>query len=233
MGGTANPHGSVNHRRAELLVAKPSKPNQSVSLVYTPLNDAQRELADKWAESKLVILVGEAGTGKTTAGFSLAIQDLLAKRIDKIILCRPTVTVDEDIGFFPGDMNAKLLPWAASFADSLEGVSNQTLTDLAHSIELVPVGMLRGRTVRRAVLICDEAANLTRGQLKVICTRVGKGGKVVLCGDPDQTDLPARPNPLADAAKRVSKDHEAAVIQFTARDQVRDPFVSRILKLLG
>lgn len=214
-------------------MAKQQRASGPVELVYAPLNAGQRELAEGWAGAKFVVLMGTAGTGKTTAALAHALQDYQAKRIRKIMLCRPTVSTEEDIGFLPGDLSMKLAPWLAPFADTLGCISQSTLDDLSAFIEFVPAGMLRGRTVRDAVLIVDEAQNLTRAQVVCAATRVGRRGKVVLCGDPSQSDLPAHPNPLADAARRVRRVPGALTVQFTEADQLRDEFVSAVLKALA
>lgn len=200
-------------------------------VTYVPQNDPQRRLHDSWEESKLVILTGPAGTGKTAAALGEALSRAAKqqKNSSRLWLCRPTVAVEEDLGFLPGDLTAKLLPWLAPFGDCLGSLSHTTLLDLAAWCELVPLGMLRGRTISRGTLIVDEAQNATRSQLVCAATRVGNGGRVVLCGDPEQADGFEALTSFASAVQHVPG---VTWIQFDDADQVRSPFVTLLLSAL-
>lgn len=207
-----------------------------IELTYTPLNDAQKALREAWLDDgvRLVICTGPAGTGKTTAalGEALTAKQKQRKSNSKLWLARPIVAVDEELGFLPGDVNAKLLPWLAPFGDCLGSLSNSTLADLAAECELVPLGLLRGRTINHGTLICDEMQNATYSQLVCAATRCGDSGRVVLCGDPEQSDLGSDPNPLLEFANRVRKCKGVRWIKFTDADQRRSPFVSDLLRTL-
>lgn len=208
-------------------MAKPPK----LELAYEPRNDRQRLIRELWPQTRLLIATGEAGTGKTTAALGEALAEVAAGRSRRILLCRPTVAVEEELGFLPGDLNAKLGPWLSAFGDCLGEISNATLDSLLKDVvEMVPIGMLRGRTVSGGTLIVDEAQNCTERQLLCAATRVGRGGRVVLCGDPLQSDIATAPNPLTAFAKRVQKVKGVAWVQFEDEDQVRDEFVSALLR---
>lgn len=208
------------------------KPNgDGPDLRYTPRNDKQRHIREVWAQTRLMVVVGPAGTGKTTAALAEALSDVFAGRAERVWLARPVVGVEEELGYLPGDLGAKLGPWLAPFSDVLGDVSNQTLERLKGKWEPIPVGLLRGRTISRGTLIIDEAQNCTWSQLVCAGSRVGRGGRVVLCGDPDQSDLGASRSdvPLAVLAGRLKKVPGATVVQCTNRDQVRDEFVTAFL----
>lgn len=176
-------------------------------------------------------------THNTHSALAHALRDLIDRRIRKVILCRPTVACDEDLGFFPGTLEEKLGPWLGAFHDVLGEMSWSSLDQFidgegGRAVEVLPVGMVRGRTVKDAVLIADEAQNLTAAQIKLLCTRVGRNGKVVLCGDPSQSDIRIRPNPLAVAASKLAMVDGVELCKFTLTDQVRDPFVTAVLTAL-
>lgn len=207
------------------------KPDTSFDFV--PRNANQKRVREEWGDAKLLILTGPAGTGKTAAAVSMAFADVMRGESRKVMLCRPMVSVEEDMGFLPGSVEDKITPWLGAVQDTLGSMYSANLESLRGKFEAASVGMLRGRTVFKSTLIVDEAQNSTYQQLVCAATRVGSGGRVVLCGDPAQSDLGITPNPLETFAKRVCKAEGVVWIQFGLADQVRDPFVSRILKLLG
>lgn len=207
-----------------------------LEVLYQPRNASQRALAEKWAAAKLVLLVGPAGTGKSCSALAHALLDCLAGRARRLLLCRPAVACDEDLGFLPGDLDEKLGPWLGAFRDVLGDLSHARWEDVLAAdrfeVELLAAGMARGRTVKDGVLICDEAQNLTPAQIKCLATRVGRNGKVVLCGDPTQSDLRLAPNPLAAAAARLALVDGVELVKFAAADQLRDPFVTAVIDAL-
>lgn len=170
-------------------------------LLYKPRHQRQVEVGESWDRAKLLCLTGCAGSGKTTGPIFHALKDLLAGRIDKILVGRPAVTVGEQHGFLPGTLEEKLGPWLGAFADVI-GDKNWAAYRSTLNIEPIAVGMSRGRTVKRSVCIIEECQNLTRSQLRLLATRVGSGGKLVLCGDIDQCDLDY-PSPLDSFCDRM------------------------------
>lgn len=200
-------------------------------IYFKPRHPGQRRVAEVWDESSALVITGPAGTGKTSAALALALL-----KSPRVILCRPAVPVDEDLGFIPGDLSEKLQPWISPFADVLRDLSadGATLEKWGRKIEVVSIGLLGGRTVKDATLIVDEAQSATFKQLKMAITRVGEKGRVVLCGDYDQ---PARPgnvgvNPLKEIANRLTSVSGAAVVHFIPEWQQRSPFVQRVLEVL-
>lgn len=206
-----------------------------------PKTDNQRRVVEYWEDSQVVILLGIPGSGKTHLSLGLALRDALRHRRDdgpkpKIMLTRPMVGVDEEVGLFPGSAEEKLLPWMSPFLDVASNLVNESWEQLrqAVDIELVPFSMLRGRTVgRNQVLIADECQSATFNQLKCLLTRVGKGGKIVACGDPSQSDLfTADDCPLAEVARKIGTVNGVSVVRFTQIDQQRSTIVNEILDRL-
>lgn len=197
-------------------------------IIFRPRHPGQRRVAEVWDESQAIVITGPAGTGKTSISLALA----LAKS-PRVILCRPAVPVDEDLGFIPGDLSEKLAPWLAPFSDVLRDMSSTgaTLEKWGKKIEIVSVGLLGGRTIKDATLILDEAQNCTRRQLVMALTRVGENGRVVLCGDYDQSVIPG-PCALKDIASRLTSVSGAAVVHFLPEWQQRSEFVKRVLEVL-
>jgi phosphate starvation-inducible protein PhoH and related proteins len=226
-----------------------------LSLSYKPRSRAQREAESVWSDSRILFFFGPAGTGKSVAALGMAIRDAIAaytreraaKKVPeppdkddeqsvnkaRLWLTRPTVACDEELGFFPGDHDAKMAPWLNHFQDCLESFSKQGFESLKKvmKIETPSLGMIRGRTVRNGTILCDEMQNATYSQLKLVLTRLGEKSRIVICGDPDQSDkfTPAE-SPLVKAAKRLVEVPGVAVIRF--EEQLRDPLVGEILKRL-
>lgn len=220
-------------RKPETILPTTPPAEPPLTVHYTPKNDRQIQVRDVWDSVRLLILTGPAGCGKTSAAIGEAMTELLAGRTKKVMLARPLVSNDENIGFLPGTVEEKVLPWLGAFNDCLGNLCNKKLDKIMDRCEFVPVGMLRGRTVSNATLIVDESQNCTFKQLECAGTRVGRGGRVVLCGDPDQSDIRETPNPLAVFAETVKRVPGVLWVKFEAVDQVRDPFVTELLKSLS
>ena len=181
----------------------------------------------------MLTLTGPAGTGKTHAAIAHALEDLLAGRIEKILIGRPAVSLDEDHGFLPGamDMAGKLGPWLAPFGDVVGPSWPTLLRILGERIEPVAVGMIRGRTVRDAVMLVDEAQNLTLKQLKCLGTRPGPNGKVILSGDESQSDVAG--NRLVEFVGRMAPVRGFRAVAFLPEDQQRGEFVRAACEALA
>lgn len=206
-----------------------------------PKTSNQKKVVEYWPDATVLFLLGIAGTGKTHLSLGLALQDAFNYKRDngpkpKIMLTRAMVGVDEEPGWFPGGVEEKLLPWLAPFVDVLGNLTHDKWENLREEvdIELVPTSLLRGRTVgKNQVLIADEAQSMSYNQLKCLLTRVGKGGKVVVCGDPSQSDaFDAKTCPLADVAKRLNGLAGVSVVKFGKQDQQRSELVNAILERL-
>lgn len=155
------------------------------------LNEEQKEAKAKIISAPITVIKGMAGSGKTLVATQVALDMLFTKKVDKIIITRPTVS-KEDIGFLPGDIREKMDPWLAPIYHNLHMLYSkdkiQKLLD-DEIIEIVPFAFLRGRTFVDAFVIVDEAQNVTHSQMETVIGRLGKGSKMVICGDMAQIDL--------------------------------------------
>jgi len=155
------------------------------------LNDEQKLAKAKIIESPITVVKGMAGSGKTLVATQVALDMLFTKQVEKVIITRPTVS-KEDIGFLPGDIREKMDPWLAPIYHNLHMLYNkekiQKLLD-DEIIEIVPFAFLRGRTFLNSFVIVDEAQNVTHTQMETVIGRLGKGSKMVICGDMAQIDL--------------------------------------------
>ena len=155
------------------------------------LNDEQKIAKAKIIESPITVLRGMAGSGKTLVATQVALDMLFTKQVERIIITRPTVS-KEDIGFLPGDIREKMDPWLAPIYHNLHMLYNKDkiAKELDNgNIEIVPFAFMRGRTFLKAFVIVDEAQNVTHNQMETVIGRLGKGSKMVICGDMAQIDL--------------------------------------------
>jgi len=155
------------------------------------LNEEQKVAKNIILESKITLLAGKAGSGKTLLACQVALDGLFRRHYEKIIITRPTVS-KEDIGFLPGDLHSKMDPWVQPIYQnmfSLYGKDRVQPFIESGQIEIVPVSFMRGRTFLDSVIIVDEAQNVTNDQMEMIVTRIGKRSKMIICGDDGQIDL--------------------------------------------
>jgi phosphate starvation-inducible PhoH-like protein len=194
---------------------------------------AQRAYLEALARSELVFGVGPAGTGKTYLAVAHAVGLYLSGAVERIILSRPALEAGERIGFLPGDMKDKVDPYLRPLYDALHDMLHADYVDrriAAAEIEIAPLGFMRGRTFARAAVILDEAQNATVTQTKMFLTRLGEGSRMVLTGDPSQSDLPkGEMSGLADAVALLDGVEGVSVARFTSADVVRHPLVARII----
>jgi phosphate starvation-inducible PhoH-like protein len=196
----------------------------------TPVQKIYMEALRKYA---LVLGTGPAGTGKTYLAVAAAAAALSAGEVDRIILSRPAVEAGERLGFLPGDMKEKVDPYLRPLYDALYDVlpAHTVARGLTEgTIEIAPIAFMRGRTLRDAFIILDEAQNTTPQQMKMFLTRLGEGSRMVVNGDPSQVDLPfGITSGLAQATALLKGVEGVAHIAFTEADIVRHPLVSRIV----
>jgi len=182
----------------------------------------------------LVFGVGPAGTGKTFLAVAQAVADLKNNKVKKLILTRPVVEAGENLGFLPGDLKDKVDPYLVPLYDALyEMLGTETTTSLLEKgiIEIAPLAYMRGRTLENAFVILDEAQNTTKTQMKMFLTRLGFASKMVITGDPSQSDLPKGiPSGLNQALTILKDMEDIKIIEFDKLDVVRNPLVQRILE---
>jgi len=183
----------------------------------------------------LVLTVGPAGTGKTYLAVAQAVEALEEGRVARVVLSRPAVEAGENIGFLPGAMEDKLAPYLRPLYDALnERLGGKRLKALMQdgTIEIAPIGFMRGRTLNNAFIVIDEAQNCTYGQLKMLLTRLGWNSTMVMTGDPDQSDLLPELSGLKEVAARLDTLDDVAVVRLTDSDIVRHPLVAQMLTVL-
>lgn len=191
----------------------------------------------------LVIGIGPAGCGKTLLPCAHAIQGLARREVERIVITRPTVAADEQIGFLPGSLEEKMLPWMIPIYDCFkEYVSAQRLREymVNEEIEICPLSFMRGRTFHKSWIIADEVQNTTVNQMRTLLTRAGQGSKVVLTGDLAQCDFDAQHNGLQDFLRRYALFKEdgrleepsrprVEVVEFNESDVLRSELVKVVL----
>tara|TARA_B100001778_G_scaffold332052_1_gene337565 strand:+ start:350 stop:952 length:603 start_codon:yes stop_codon:yes gene_type:complete len=178
----------------------------------------------------IVIATGPAGSGKTMFGCQVAAEKLANKECKRLILTRPIVAADEDMGYLPGEMERKMEPWIRPMMDVFENYL--TRNQLEKHVCIEPLGFMRGRTFNDSFIIADEMQNSTPNQMKMLLTRLGDNSKMIVMGDLKQSDLGPR-NGLADLVKRT-KGLELEYIEHVIMDDediLRHPAVAEILKL--
>src|SRR3989338_3997527 len=202
--------------------------------VVTPKTKGQIEYIDAIKHFDLVFGLGPAGTGKTYLAIAMALNALQKGLVRRIILTRPAIEAGENLGFLPGDMVEKVLPYLRPIYDALydmmdaEKVEEYTEKGI---IEIAPLAYMRGRTLNDAFIILDEAQNCTADQMKMFLTRLGFDSKTVITGDLTQSDLPeGKPIGLINA-QEILKDIEGIkFIHLTGEDVVRHELVQRIIE---
>jgi phosphate starvation-inducible protein PhoH and related proteins len=194
----------------------------------------QKKYVEDISQYDLVFGVGPAGTGKTYLAVAKAVSDLKNNIVKKLILTRPVVEAGENLGFLPGDLKEKVDPYLVPLYDALyEMLGTQNTISLMEKgvIEIAPLAYMRGRTLENAFVILDEAQNTTKVQMKMFLTRLGFASKMVITGDPSQTDLPKGvPSGLNQALNILKGLDDIKIIEFEKIDVVRHPLVQRILE---
>ena len=203
--------------------------------LISPRNPAQKAYIDllRGADADLVFGVGPAGTGKTFLAVCYGASLLAARKIDKLIVARPALEAGERLGFLPGALEEKVDPYMLPVWDALnEALGQETVLKRRAEgrIEIAPLAFMRGRTLSHAFVIIDEAQNATIAQMRMVLTRLGEGSRMVVTGDPSQSDLPReQPSGLAHALDVLSGVEGCAIARFTGKDVVRHPLVARIV----
>jgi phosphate starvation-inducible PhoH-like protein len=219
--------------------AQRSHRQKNIELIPRTRNQEKLVLSLQNPNEHIVVTTGPAGTGKTYLAVLRAVQALRKNECKRIVLVRPAVAVDgEQHGFLPGDLNKKLEPWCLPLLDILhECYKPIEVTKMIEDkvIEMAPLSMMRGRTLKDVFLILDEAQNASPNQVKMLLTRIGEGSKFVITGDTAQSDKKVLSNGLADLTERLINNpvNGMIVCQFTNRDIQRHKLIGKILELYG
>ena len=199
-----------------------------------PKSAMQRKYVEAIQQRDIVFGIGPAGTGKTYLGVAMAVQALMQKQVNRIVLARPAVEAGERLGFLPGDLQEKVDPYLRPLYDALfDLVDYERVTRLLEKrvIEIAPLAFMRGRTLSDAFVILDEAQNTTSEQMKMFLTRIGFGSKAVITGDVTQIDLPTgKRSGLVEAERVLANIEGIEFIYFSDKDVVRHKLVQMIIK---
>ncbi|MCL2255503.1 MAG: PhoH family protein [Firmicutes bacterium] len=184
-------------------------------------------------KNKIVFGIGPAGTGKTYLSTALAVLALKKGEVQKIILTRPAIEAGEQLGFLPGDLNEKVDPYLRPLFDALGemlGAENYARLIEKQTIEVAPLAFMRGRTLKDAFIILDEAQNTTCEQMKMFLTRLGENSRMVINGDITQIDLaPKIKSGLKDAMEILNDVEDIKICHLSEKDIVRHELVRKIV----
>ena len=219
-----------NHHEDDIFKEK-RKPKTPIKFKIQ-LNEEQKQAKAKILNSTVTLLAGSAGSGKTLLACQIGLEKLFMREVDKVIITRPTVS-KEEIGFLPGDLREKMDPWVQPIYQNMYLLYDKEKVEKYINdgfIEIVPVSFMRGRTFVNSVVIVDEAQNVTHEQMEMIVTRIGKGSKMIICGDDNQVDLKQKRDSgfkfLYSASKKI-KNLEA----ISLKQNHRDPIVEDLINL--
>jgi phosphate starvation-inducible PhoH-like protein len=192
------------------------------------LNDEQKQAKAEILENTITLLAGQAGSGKTLLACNVALDGLFRRMYDKVIITRPTVS-KEEIGFLPGDLREKMDPWVQPIYQNMFLLYDKSKVERyieKSEIEIVPVSFMRGRTFVNSIVIVDEAQNVTHDQMEMIVTRLGKGSKMIVCGDTHQVDLKKKEDSgfkfLYNGAKKIKEMQSITLVTNNRADVVQD-----------
>jgi len=207
------------------------KPKGEIKFMLS-LNEEQKEAKQTILENPVVLLKGMAGSGKTLLACQIALDMVFKREMEKIIITRPTVA-KEDIGFLPGDLKEKMDPWLAPIYSNLYLLYDKDKIDKMvseNNIEIVPFAFMRGRTFPNCFVIVDECQNITHQQTEMMLGRLGKGGKMVFCGDLTQVDLKSKKDSGISFFTRLEEQIKGVRI-VTLKTNHRHEIVEEVLKV--
>lgn len=209
-------------------------------LHLSPKNAKQARYIELLKANKpdVVVATGAAGSGKTLLAAHIGVQKLLSQEVRKLVITRPAVSVDEQHGFLPGNLEKKMEPWIRPVYDVLLMHFPRNKIDCMikdHVIEVCPLAFMRGRTFDHSWIICDETQNTTPNQMMMILTRIGNNSKIVIAGDPNQYDRGFNNNGLTDLLTRLEyqpqEEKWIEVVEFSEEDVERNPIIPHVLAL--
>lgn len=211
-----------------------SQPGRKKSFHLEFKNIAQKMAFSAFEQHDVLFLLGPAGTGKTFLACAFAISEIVSKKKKRINITRPVVESGESLGFLPGTFEEKVHPYMLPIYDcigKLVGYEGNERERIDRCLEKTPLAYLRGRTFDNAVAIFDEAQNASYTQLKLFLTRMGENCKLIITGDPRQSDLRGEVA-LMDVVKKLEHEPGIGIVEFKANSIVRHPLVGRILDKL-
>ncbi len=185
----------------------------------------------------IIFGIGPAGTGKTLLAVQVAVKKFKEGKVDRIVVTRPAVSVDEDLGFLPGTLEQKMAPWTRPIFDVLREYFNaREIEGMIEEgiIEIAPLAYMRGRTFKNAYIIADEMQNATPNQMKMLLTRLGEGSKMCVTGDLAQADR-LQDNGLIDFVRQLDTTESSRlnIVRFESKDIERHEAVKEVLRIYG
>lgn len=201
-----------------------------------PRSINQKEYIRSVAENTITFCQGVPGSGKTHIAVGMALEYLIENKVEKIVITRPVVEAGERLGFLPGTAEEKLHPYLLPLFDEINyflHMQHYAKLKVGRQIEIVPLGLMRGRTFNNAFVVADECQNASYDQLKMLLTRIGTDSKMVLTGDTAQSDLErARQGGFLELMRRLNGIEGIAISELYANDIVRNPIISSIISRL-
>jgi phosphate starvation-inducible PhoH-like protein len=218
----------LSHAEREHFDQKFTKPKNQSQEIFSSMLKAKNK--------KIILATGPAGTGKTLFATEYGIRYFLLGVYEKLIFTRPSVSVDEELGFLPGTMEEKMAPWVRPIYDVLyQFVSPREVQILMEEkiIEIAPLGYMRGRTFKNAWIVADEMQNSTVSQMKMLLTRLGENSRLVITGDLEQYDRPNERNGLEDFLDKFRGKRSSSIgsFEFDRSDIQREEVVKEILDI--
>ena len=205
-----------------------------------PKNGMQRDYHNLLSQrsKKIVVATGPAGTGKTLFATEFGAKNFLLGNIEKLIFTRPSVSVDEDLGYLPGTLEDKMAPWVRPIYDILyQFITPKEVTALLEDkiIEIAPLGYMRGRTFKNCWIVADEMQNSTVSQMKMLLTRLGEKSRLIITGDLGQRDRPDDLNGLDDFLDKFKGKRSSSItsVEFENNDIQREDVVKEVLEIYG
>jgi phosphate starvation-inducible PhoH-like protein len=221
----------TSNHHTDPVFAEKRKPKGPIKFKIN-LNDEQKVAKETILQNPITLLRGMAGSGKTLLACQIALDLLFKKDIEKIVITRPTVA-REEIGFLPGDIKEKLDPWLSPIYANLYLLYDKEKVDKLiadGTIEIVPFAFMRGRTFPNSMVIVDECQNITHGQTELVLGRLGKGGKMVFCGDLSQVDLKSKKDSGIGFFNRLEENVKGVKV-ISLKTNHRHEIVESILKI--
>lgn len=227
---------NLNHFRE-----REEKPSKYKRVEITPRNLRQEDYLAQLEnpQKDMVFALGPAGTGKTLMATLWAVKQLKAGEIERIVITRPAVSVDEQHGFLPGDLMSKMAPWTRPVFDVFREYWNAKQIESMITegiIEVAPLAYMRGRTFKDSVVIADEMQNATQSQMKMLLTRIGENSKFIITGDLEQHDRGYENNGLKDFIEKILDSKQSSrisVVKFELGHVERHPAVAQVLSIYG
>jgi len=230
---------SILYNRNLALYSKKSNSENKLELGYKPKTQNQGKYfkALNLKENNIIIVIGPAGTGKTLMACNTAIDNLKENKIEKVIITRPVVPVEEEIGFLPGNLNKKMEPWTRPIFDIFEERYSKPIVNnmiINGQVEISPLGFMRGRTFKNSFIIADEMQNSTPNQMYMLLTRIGTNSRLVVTGDLEQSDK-LENNGLKDLINKIKNTElnltNIILVELNSTDIQRSELVYQIVKL--